>query len=74
VLPTVCDGGYFHLTWRLNDVMIDVVQVKSQEILKQLQSSGETFTQDEKTRILKCEVCDVVVNSSQQLQTHLEGT
>ncbi|PSN49555.1 hypothetical protein C0J52_04985 [Blattella germanica] len=49
------------------------VSVKSQEILKQLQSSGQTFTRDEKTRILKCEVCDVVVNSSQQLQTHLAG-
>ncbi|XP_049856973.1 zinc finger protein 385D-like isoform X3 [Schistocerca gregaria] len=48
-------------------------QVKSQEILKQLQSSGQTFTRDEKTRILRCEVCDVVVNSSQQLQTHLAG-
>ncbi|XP_069705701.1 zinc finger protein 385D-like isoform X3 [Periplaneta americana] len=48
-------------------------KVKSQEILKQLQSSGQTFTRDEKTRILKCEVCDVVVNSSQQLQTHLAG-
>ncbi|XP_046990099.1 zinc finger protein 346-like isoform X1 [Schistocerca americana] len=48
-------------------------KVKSQEILKQLQSSGQTFTRDEKTRILRCEVCDVVVNSSQQLQTHLAG-
>ncbi|XP_068085878.1 zinc finger protein 385B [Anabrus simplex] len=48
-------------------------KVKSQEILKQLQSSGQTFTRDEKTRILKCEICDVVVNSSQQLQTHLAG-
>jgi len=53
--------------------MVVIVQVKSQEILKQLQSSGQTFTRDEKTRILKCEVCDVVVNSSQQLQTHLAG-
>ncbi|PNF14363.1 hypothetical protein B7P43_G05570 [Cryptotermes secundus] len=49
-------------------------KVKSQEILKQLQNSGQTFTRDEKTRILKCEVCDVVVNSSQQLQTHLAGS
>ncbi|XP_063243409.1 zinc finger protein 346-like isoform X2 [Bacillus rossius redtenbacheri] len=48
-------------------------KVKSQEILKQLQSSGQSFTRDEKTKILKCEVCDVVVNSSQQLQTHLTG-
>ncbi|GLG94077.1 Uncharacterized protein GBIM_01352, partial [Gryllus bimaculatus] len=48
-------------------------KVKSQEILRQLQSSGQTFSRDEKTKILKCEVCDVVVNSSQQLQTHLAG-
>lgn len=55
-------------------MVVVTVQVKSQEILKQLQNSGQTFTRDEKTRILKCEVCDVVVNSSQQLQTHLAGT
>nr|CAD7195806.1 unnamed protein product [Timema douglasi] len=47
------------------------VQVKSQEILKILETSGQSFTRDQETKILKCEICEVVVNSSQQLQTHL---
>nr|CAD7568756.1 unnamed protein product [Timema californicum] len=46
-------------------------KVKSQEILKILETSGQSFTRDQETKILKCEICEVVVNSSQQLQTHL---
>nr|CAD7604055.1 unnamed protein product [Timema genevievae] len=48
-------------------------KVKSQEILKILETSGQSFTRDQETKILKCEICEVVVNSSQQLQTHLAG-
>nr|CAD7392406.1 unnamed protein product [Timema cristinae] len=52
---------------------VQLGKVKSQEILKILETSGQSFTRDQETKILKCEICEVVVNSSQQLQTHLAG-
>jgi hypothetical protein len=49
-------------------------KVKSQQAFRQLKESGTNFHQDEESGgEIRCEVCQVSVNSSQQLQAHLIG-
>lgn len=50
-------------------------RVKSQEILENLKDDAEGFDDHISSNgsFFRCEVCSVVVNSSQQLQTHLAG-
>lgn len=38
-----------------------------------LEETKVAFTKDEETNGLKCNVCNVCLNSIQQLQTHLNG-
>jgi len=38
-----------------------------------LEETKISFTKDEETNGLKCNVCNVCLNSIQQLQTHLNG-
>ena len=49
-------------------------KLKSQQVFRQLKESGTHFRQGEEAGgELRCEVCQVSVNSSQQLQAHLIG-
>ncbi|XP_076302529.1 zinc finger protein 346-like [Lasioglossum baleicum] len=48
-------------------------QIRSKNIMASLEETKVTFTKDEETNGLKCNVCNVCLNSIQQLQTHLNG-
>uniref|UniRef100_A0A0K2TY20 C2H2-type domain-containing protein n=1 Tax=Lepeophtheirus salmonis TaxID=72036 RepID=A0A0K2TY20_LEPSM len=48
-------------------------KVKSKEVFRQLQDSGAEFSQDDAATEMKCEMCQISVNSSHQLQAHLRG-
>ncbi|XP_053988820.1 zinc finger protein 346-like isoform X2 [Hylaeus anthracinus] len=49
-------------------------QIRSKNIMASLEETKIAFTKDEETNGLKCNVCNVCLNSIQQLQTHLNGT
>ncbi|XP_011634818.1 zinc finger protein 346-like [Pogonomyrmex barbatus] len=49
-------------------------QVRSKNIMATLEETKISFTKDEETNGLKCNVCNVCLNSIQQLQTHLNGS
>ncbi|XP_024890507.1 zinc finger protein 346-like isoform X1 [Temnothorax curvispinosus] len=49
-------------------------QVRSKNIMATLEETKISFSKDEETNGLKCNVCNVCLNSIQQLQTHLNGT
>ncbi|XP_071632969.1 zinc finger protein 385D isoform X1 [Temnothorax longispinosus] len=51
-----------------------VLQVRSKNIMATLEETKISFSKDEETNGLKCNVCNVCLNSIQQLQTHLNGT
>ncbi|XP_012263317.2 zinc finger protein 385A-like isoform X2 [Athalia rosae] len=48
-------------------------QVKSKAIMATLDNTKVAFTKDQETNGLRCNVCNVSLNSIQQLQTHLNG-
>jgi len=48
-------------------------QMKSKNILATLEQTNVAFSKDQDTNGLKCNVCNVFLNSIQQLQTHLNG-
>ncbi|XP_046468755.1 zinc finger protein 346 isoform X1 [Neodiprion pinetum] len=48
-------------------------QVKSKAIMAVLDNTKVAFTKDQETNGLRCNVCNVSLNSIQQLQTHLNG-
>ena len=48
-------------------------RVKSQQAFKQLHDNGAVFRQEEGVSEIRCEICRVSVNSSHQLQAHLQG-
>ena len=48
-------------------------RVKSKEALKQLLDSGVQFHHEEGVSEMRCEICRMSVNSSHQLQAHLQG-
>ncbi|XP_050472649.1 zinc finger protein 346-like isoform X1 [Bombus huntii] len=48
-------------------------QIRSKNIMASLEETKVAFTKDEETNGLKCNVCNVCLNSIQQLQTHLNG-
>lgn len=50
-----------------------ILQVRSKNIMATLEETKIAFTKDEETNGLKCNVCNVCLNSIQQLQTHLNG-
>lgn len=50
-----------------------MLQVRSKNIMASLEETKISFTKDEETNGLKCNVCNVCLNSIQQLQTHLNG-
>jgi len=50
-----------------------ILQVRSKNIMATLEETKISFTKDEETNGLKCNVCNVCLNSIQQLQTHLNG-
>ncbi|EFN85306.1 zinc finger protein 385A isoform X2 [Harpegnathos saltator] len=49
-------------------------QLRSKNIMASLEETKIGFTKDEETNGLKCNVCNVCLNSIQQLQTHLNGS
>ncbi|XP_011882778.1 PREDICTED: zinc finger protein 346-like [Vollenhovia emeryi] len=49
-------------------------QVRSRTIMATLEETKVSFTKDDETNGLKCNVCNVCLNSIQQLQTHLNGS
>ncbi|PBC28404.1 Zinc finger protein [Apis cerana cerana] len=49
-------------------------QIRSKNIMASLEETKIAFTKDEETNGLKCNVCNVCLNSIQQLQTHLNGS
>ena len=49
-------------------------QIRSKNIMASLEETKVPFTKDEETNGLKCNVCNVCLNSIQQLQTHLNGS
>ncbi|XP_014480635.1 PREDICTED: zinc finger protein 346-like [Dinoponera quadriceps] len=49
-------------------------QLRSKNIMASLEETKIGFTKDEDTNGLKCNVCNVCLNSIQQLQTHLNGS
>ncbi|XP_017893432.1 zinc finger protein 385B-like isoform X2 [Ceratina calcarata] len=49
-------------------------QIRSKNIMASLEETKVAFTKDEETNGLKCNVCNVCLNSIQQLQTHLNGS
>ncbi|XP_071555664.1 zinc finger protein 346 isoform X2 [Temnothorax nylanderi] len=49
-------------------------QVRSKNIMATLEETKISFSKDEETNGLKCNVCNVCLNSIQQLQTHLNGS
>lgn len=49
-------------------------QIRSKNIMASLEDTKIAFTKDEETNGLKCNVCNVCLNSIQQLQTHLNGS
>lgn len=58
------------------NVCMDVslfLQIRSKNIMASLEETKVPFTKDEETNGLKCNVCNVCLNSIQQLQTHLNG-
>ena len=48
-------------------------KVKAESVLRQLQEGGAEFRATEATGDIRCEVCEVSVNSSHQLQAHMTG-
>jgi len=48
-------------------------KVKAETVLRQLQENGAEFRATEATGDIRCEVCEVSVNSSHQLQAHMIG-
>ncbi|KAI4481832.1 hypothetical protein M0804_009353 [Polistes exclamans] len=48
-------------------------QIRSKNIMASLEETKVAFTKDADTNGLKCNVCNVCLNSIQQLQTHLNG-
>lgn len=53
--------------------MYYILQIRSKNIMASLEETKVAFTKDEETNGLKCNVCNVCLNSIQQLQTHLNG-
>ena len=49
-------------------------RVKSQQALKQLHELGVQFHHEDGVSEMRCEICRMSVNSSHQLQAHLQGT
>ncbi|XP_076755536.1 zinc finger protein 346 [Xylocopa sonorina] len=49
-------------------------QIRSKTIMASLEETKVAFSKDEETNGLKCNVCNVCLNSIQQLQTHLNGS
>lgn len=49
-------------------------QIRSKTIMASLEETKVAFTKDADTNGLKCNVCNVCLNSIQQLQTHLNGS
>ncbi|XP_014602611.1 zinc finger protein 385B-like [Polistes fuscatus] len=49
-------------------------QIRSKNIMASLEETKVAFTKDADTNGLKCNVCNVCLNSIQQLQTHLNGS
>ncbi|XP_033323140.1 zinc finger protein 346 isoform X2 [Megalopta genalis] len=49
-------------------------QIRSKNIMATLEETKVAFSKDEETNGLKCNVCNVCLNSIQQLQTHLNGS
>jgi hypothetical protein len=78
--PSHCD--VCHMTFPSSAVLENHVKgsrharkLKSQQAFRQLKESGTHFRQDaDSGGEIRCEVCQVSVNSSQQLQAHLIGT
>ncbi|XP_003424088.1 zinc finger protein 346 [Nasonia vitripennis] len=48
-------------------------QIRSKTILATLEETNVAFSKDQETNGLKCNPCNVYLNSIQQLQTHLNG-
>ena len=48
-------------------------KVKAESVLRQLQEAGAEFRATQATGDIRCEVCEVSVNSSHQLQAHMTG-
>ncbi|XP_063984322.1 zinc finger protein 385B-like [Diachasmimorpha longicaudata] len=48
-------------------------QIRSKVIMASLEETKVAFTKDQEANGLKCNVCNVCLNSIQQLQTHLNG-
>jgi len=48
-------------------------KVKAESVLRQLQENGAEFRATLATGDIRCEVCEVSVNSSHQLQAHMTG-
>merc|ERR1719245_2817475 len=48
-------------------------KVKAEKVLRQLQENGAEFRATLATGDIRCEVCEVSVNSSHQLQAHMTG-
>ncbi|KAK0171918.1 hypothetical protein PV328_005306 [Microctonus aethiopoides] len=48
-------------------------QIRSKVIMATLEETKVAFTKDQEANGLKCNVCNVCLNSIQQLQTHLNG-
>ena len=48
-------------------------KVKAESVLRQLQENGAEFRATLATGDIRCEVCEVSVNSSHQLQAHMAG-
>ncbi|XP_058806556.1 zinc finger protein 346-like isoform X2 [Phymastichus coffea] len=48
-------------------------QLRSKNIMETLEQTNIAFSKDEVTNGLKCNPCNVLLNSIQQLQTHLNG-
>ncbi|XP_043274926.1 zinc finger protein 346-like [Venturia canescens] len=48
-------------------------QIRSKTIMASLEETKVAFSKDQEANSLKCNVCNVCLNSIQQLQTHLNG-
>ena len=52
---------------------MSISQIRSKNILADLQSTKSPLTKNQEISGLKCNVCNVQLNSLQQLDTHLKG-
>lgn len=74
VSKVTTDTYVIRYTDRVQYLLFNIIlQLRSKNIMASLEETKIGFTKDEETNGLKCNVCNVCLNSIQQLQTHLNG-